>query len=364
MKDKKLANIVPQNQKDEGILLSIVVPTWNIPSEIFKRCMNSIANLKNLSYEVLIMIDGDGQHDRYWAICQECFSSPERVKVIEIAHAGLNAVRNAGIKLSQGKWLFIVDADDAICVEGLTLALNALKGASDTVAYCTNHIEVFRSYSKRMMNYCEDERFNGVECCSRLMRCTYNMGQAWAKLFSRDFLVTNHLYYDESLAFGEDCEFILRLAFKAEQNNVTFMGSPVFSYQYYRNADSSTKRFSEDYMNRYIRAFKIMNQDFKEAKWEPKEFDIFVAHVLMQLTVNYVFNANAGMTLKDHWHLYRKVRQIDEFACAIRNVHCTQMNSKSRSIVLMFWKLHLFLCLYAVAWFRHTQIRLGRKRWA
>lgn len=50
MEDKKLANIVPQNQKDEGIILSIIVPTWNIPSEIFKRCMNSIANLKNLSY--------------------------------------------------------------------------------------------------------------------------------------------------------------------------------------------------------------------------------------------------------------------------------------------------------------------------
>lgn len=364
MEDKDLVNVVPQNQKDEGILLSIIVPTWNIPSEIFKRCMNSIANLKKISYEVLIMIDGDGQRDRYWSICQECFSSLKRVKAIDLPHAGVNAARNAGMRLSQGKWLFFVDADDAICAEGLTLAVSELKDVSDVAAYCMNYIDVFSSYSKRIMNYHDDEHFSGAECCSRLMQCTHNMGLVWSKLFSRDFLIDNHLYYDESLAFGEDCEFILRLAFKAEQNNVTFMGSPVFSYQYYRNADSSTKRFSEDYMNRYIRAFKIMNQDFKEAEWDSEELDVFIAHVLMQLTVNYVFNANAGMTLKDHWHLYRKVRQIDEFACAIRNVYCTQMNSKSRSIVLIFWKLHLFPCLHAVAWFRHMQVCLGKKRWA
>lgn len=30
MEDKDLVNVVPQNQKDEGILLSIIVPTWNI----------------------------------------------------------------------------------------------------------------------------------------------------------------------------------------------------------------------------------------------------------------------------------------------------------------------------------------------
>lgn len=361
MEDKSLANFVPQNQKDEGIFLSIIVPTWNIPSEIFKRCMSSIANLRNLSYEVLVMIDGDGQRERYWTICQECFSSLKRVKVIEIPHAGVNAARNAGMKLSQGKWLFFVDADDAICAEGLALAVSELRDASDVVVYCTNYNEVFGAYSKHTMNYRDDEHFSGAECCSRLMQCTHNMGLVWAKLFSRVFLIDNHLYFDESLAFGEDCEFILRLAFKAEQNNTTFIGSSVFSYQYYRNADSSTKRFSEDYMNRYIRAFKIINQDFKEAKWNTKEFDVFVAHVLMQLTVNYVFNANAGMSLKDHWHLYRKVRQIGEFANAIENVCCTQMNSRSRSMTLMFWKLHLFPCLYAVAWFRHMQVCLGKK---
>lgn len=30
MEDKDLVNVVPQNQKDEGILLSIIVSTWNI----------------------------------------------------------------------------------------------------------------------------------------------------------------------------------------------------------------------------------------------------------------------------------------------------------------------------------------------
>lgn len=91
--------------------LSIIIPVYNVDRYLCD-CINSIMRLNLPHYEV-IMVD-DGSKDSSGAICDEFARSYQHIRVIHQSNAGVSAARNKGLSSAQGKWIWFVDADDAI----------------------------------------------------------------------------------------------------------------------------------------------------------------------------------------------------------------------------------------------------------
>lgn len=94
------------------MLLSIIIPHYNLPAELLKRCIESILSIgldPNI-YEIIVIDDGS---DKAPLWLKETFGQ-ENIKLIVNTHGGPGAARNAGIEAANGLYIQFVDSDDTL----------------------------------------------------------------------------------------------------------------------------------------------------------------------------------------------------------------------------------------------------------
>lgn len=89
-------------------LVSIIMPVYNRASIV----ASSIQSVLDQSFSLweLIIVD-DGSSDGSAQFIRQRFRD-ERIKVIEMAHQGVSATRNAGLQLATGDYVCFLDSDD------------------------------------------------------------------------------------------------------------------------------------------------------------------------------------------------------------------------------------------------------------
>ena len=102
--------------EEEKITVSVVVPVYQTPLELLRRCLDSLEAQTLEGVEVLLAFDepADGYRDTVAPYAQRM-----ALRVLELPHGGVSAARNAGIRHAQGEWISFVDADDWIDPEML-----------------------------------------------------------------------------------------------------------------------------------------------------------------------------------------------------------------------------------------------------
>ncbi|MDG2916315.1 glycosyltransferase family 2 protein [Bisgaard Taxon 10/6] len=111
-------------------ILSIVVPSYNagnyLPETI--PTMLSISNLDKL--EVIIV--NDGSQDNTLAIASKLKSDySDTIVIVDKENGGHGSTINAGIKVATGKYFKVVDADDWVNTENLSLLIDYLSTVDD-----------------------------------------------------------------------------------------------------------------------------------------------------------------------------------------------------------------------------------------
>ncbi|KMZ12803.1 Glycosyltransferase [Candidatus Burkholderia humilis] len=149
--ENKVAKIRPYNRfssqtltwpdSETDILLSIIVPVYNVEKYLAKYIDSTIDQKTSYAYEVIIT--DDGSTDSSAAILAGYANRP-RFTIFRIKNSGLSVTRNEGLKRARGKYVMFVDSDDYIsdnCVE--TLLSRALQHDADIVqgSYCTVDVE-------------------------------------------------------------------------------------------------------------------------------------------------------------------------------------------------------------------------------
>ena len=99
------------------ILFSIVVPVYKV-ERYLPECVESILQQGFSDFEA-ILVD-DGSPDRCPQICDDYALRDKRIKVIHKQNGGLSDARNAGLKVSKGRYILFLDSDDYLtphCLE-------------------------------------------------------------------------------------------------------------------------------------------------------------------------------------------------------------------------------------------------------
>lgn len=188
--------------------VSIIMPVYNAEAYV-EKAVQSILRQSFEDFE-LIVVD-DGSSDDSMTIVSEYASDP-RIKILRNGNEGVSAARNTGIKAATGNYIGFVDSDDEVDDTFLSRFVAA--------ALSTEADMIMAGYYKDQMNE-KEERISrepvrmkaGLYTRADPPKWETNanamamLGYIWNKLYRREKLVQNGMYFNEEMSFLEDMEF-------------------------------------------------------------------------------------------------------------------------------------------------------------
>lgn len=242
-----------------NILISVIVPVYKIPEKYLAECINSIKNQDYIFFECLII--DDGSPDNCGLICDKLVTGDSRFYVFHNENKGVSAARNFGIERAKGEYIVFVDGDDRLCINSLSLLLNAIETnaadfafgnyqINDTNKEVTGNTVVFdSSESVRLVQ-------QSVLTGASIEGCVFN-GAPWAKVYKTSVIRDNNCYFDVNLPRSQDNEFNFR--FLSFIKKYVYIDEIIYKYTVYsesamrkywpnanRNADILLKKINED----------------------------------------------------------------------------------------------------------------------
>lgn len=122
-----------KNKKREDILVSVIVPVFNV-EKFLEKCVNSITNQTYKNLEILLV--DDGSTDNSGIICDNFSNNDNRIKVFHKKNGGLSDARNYGIERAIGSYIMFIDSDDWIENDTIELLLDkTIEEKSDIVVF-------------------------------------------------------------------------------------------------------------------------------------------------------------------------------------------------------------------------------------
>ena len=105
-------------------LISVIVPVYNV-EDYLDQCLESIVAQTYRHLEILIVDDGstDGSGD----MCDIWAERDARIRVIHQPNGGLSAARNTALDRMTGEMVIMVDSDDLLHTEAISVLLNTMQ---------------------------------------------------------------------------------------------------------------------------------------------------------------------------------------------------------------------------------------------
>lgn len=227
--------------------LSIIIPFYNRESYL-EKCLESVL-LSDCHDIELILID-DASTDSGGGIAHTQYKE-SNFDVQIITHekrTGPSASRNEGIRYAQGEYLYFMDSDDSIVSEELKNIIYILTKNQDIDILLVDYQQILHdrllSVKKPVGTAAE-----GMQTMRMVLENTYwnkqLPAQAWRYFVRRELVVKNQINFPESLSYGEDSIFSMRLFQIA--HNVYYYPKVFYNYRI-DNEDSLTK---QAYYNRW-----------------------------------------------------------------------------------------------------------------
>lgn len=217
-------------------VISVIVPVYKA-ERFIHRCVNSILTQTFVDFE-LLLID-DGSPDNCGKICDEFAALDKRVKVVHKKNGGVSSARNVGIDCSSGTWLTFIDSDDWIeedFLENFKL--------SDACEENTIFLQGIAMDSRKKIHV--SDMFSYNESCFKSDNIEqiskYDLlkdGCPVAKLFNRNIVVDNKLYFNQCISLNEDHIFVLQ--YHALVDYVCLRGGNKYHYLFDYTVPSLTK---------------------------------------------------------------------------------------------------------------------------
>lgn len=239
-------------------LISIIIPVYNIEPYIDK-CLKSICRQTYRNFEVLLI--DDGSTDGSYIKCQEYEKEYSYIRALQQQHKGVSAARNLGIKESRGKYIAFVDGDDTIDDNYLEILEKYMRTGTYEIVFCGCREINVNNKEKTTYNVVKSSsgQFKKDFMKLYLGKTRVSIGTPVCKLFSRDKIIKNNLFFNEEFINHEDAIF----SFSYLQHCMQYYITSETHYNYYKRGRGSatesisTKRIKNEfeyleYMDRWL----------------------------------------------------------------------------------------------------------------
>lgn len=217
--DDAIAKVLFFNQFDEMPKVSVIIPVYN-SEEYLKECLDSVVNQTIKEIEI-ICVD-DGSSDNSLAILKEYAQNDHRITVLsqENLHAGV--ARNAGLAVAKGEYIHFLDSDDWVGLDTYEKLYNLIR--ENNVPFLKFRSYTYDNQSKQIVNRyftnmgaVKEAQFNKYLSFKKDYKTLINVSDApWSGIYSRKFLVDNHILFDNLLC-ANDTSFFYRCLVNADR---------------------------------------------------------------------------------------------------------------------------------------------------
>lgn len=188
---------------------SIILPVYNV-EKYLSNCILSILNQVFNNFELLIIIDGSPDNSKI--IAEQYAKEDSRIKVFEKPNGGLSDARNFGLERAEGEFVYFMDSDDWI--DSVLLSDNAKILEEDSLdfiifGYTQDNEDIegnmlsFRNVIPKLKNLYRNYHSSQILNSHTLGL----MGYAWNKIYRRDFLLKNNIWFEKGTSLIEDILF-------------------------------------------------------------------------------------------------------------------------------------------------------------
>ena len=180
-------------------LVSVIIPVYNV-EQYLRQCIDSVR--AQTLFDIEIICVNDSSTDGSLKILEEYAQKDERIKVVTQPNGGAGAARNRGLSMASGKYLSFLDSDDFFEPEMLELAYQ--KAEEDKADFVVFNSDQYYTDKKKFINVSWTLRekelppytpFNHRQMTDNIFKVF--VGWAWDKLYNREFVLQNHLLFQE-----------------------------------------------------------------------------------------------------------------------------------------------------------------------
>lgn len=281
-------------------ILSIIVP-FTQASKYILSCANSILpQAKDKPVEVLFINNEDSSSIKIIDEIRKDY--PKEVELYGQKKTGLAEVRNRGLELARGRYIWWVEGDDIVCDNAINTVLHAVSSVDKDVYMFGieefNADETPKKETRRQ--YCGQSltETTGID----VLLGHYSFSPVQMCVFRREFLISNEFKFSDCL--HPDQELMPRLLLKARH----VAQFPDVIYHYYHHINSC---FKSDYsVSRTSDLLKII--DYYQAKidgmGEGKEKEaLYVSQFRLLRHVICDPKRNQFLSNKDRWGIKKRM---------------------------------------------------------
>lgn len=212
--------------------VSIIVPVYNPPKLLFRKCIESLMNQNYSEYEVILV--NDGSREEYVDLINSYIAGDSRFTLVNKENEGVSIARNVGINMSKGNYISFVDSDDFLEPHFLSTMVDIIKDAD--MAICSLEEQYFPT----------PNRFTDIK--SFLMQPEDYMWLQYVnfchnKLYKAKIIKENKIFFPEGIKLGEDALFLN----KYYKNIKSIRMTSKRLYHYIPNATSAVNKYDNNF---------------------------------------------------------------------------------------------------------------------
>lgn len=228
---------------------SIVIPVYNAEKYI-EKCIDSI--IPQITDEDEIILINSSSTDRSEEICKKYVEKNSNIKLYRIENGGPSVARNAGIKNASGKYIIFIDGDDYIENNYIDTMLKDI--TDKQLVICSYRMVQYESGEETIKRYSNATEVLKPEDMIKVYEKEL-FSLVWNKVFERDIIVNNNIWFDTKFYKGEDLLFNLEYMKHIESVKVI----PDILYNYIMKRTGVNKSYKEPIENRLKRTRMIYN---------------------------------------------------------------------------------------------------------
>lgn len=242
-------------------MISVIVPCYNA-EKFIDKCFESMKNQTYTNYEIIFINDGseDKTLEQLKNIKEN--NSEIKIKIVNQENKGVSSARNTGIKSAEGEYISFIDPDDYIesnFFETLIKGIDAEVGLSI--------VGILKSTNSKRNTESTNEIVEKEELIEKILIDEQVFGYSCNKLFKKNIIMENDIFFREEISITEDLEFCLRYVSYIDRANINSQQL----YNYYINPKSAMKSDFSDKDMTVIKSYNYM----LENKFSRKNKEVF-----------------------------------------------------------------------------------------
>ena len=203
-----IAEIYIQNKIDYIPKISVIIPVYNV-EEYVTQCLETVINQTLKDIEIICIDDGSTDNSLY--ILKKFAEKDKRITILKQKNLHSGVARNAGLAAAKGKYLSFLDSDDFFELNMLEDMYNKIIEKGSDIAICrTKSIDLdtgqinykLFNTSLRLDLLPKKGTFSVLGVSKNIFQLFE--GWAWDKLFKADFILNNHIKFQNLKIFNDN----------------------------------------------------------------------------------------------------------------------------------------------------------------